>query len=111
MQFPQMASRLVDVVTTKLLSLSEAFSRIEPSQFAALLQPSVEAAITRDAPHGAWWAWALRPFLPWALRRVVVQLQADVEECLDLREVWYRSEWCWVCSSGGDICGCGARGA
>ena len=83
----KMANRLVQIVSVKLLSLTEAFSHIEPDRLATLLQPAVTESIRRDAPHGDWWAWALQPLLPWALRRVVRDLQASIEECLDLREV------------------------
>lgn len=83
----KMAKRLVEIVSAKLLSLTEAFSHIEPGRLATLLQPAVERAICRDAPNGEWWAWLLRPLLPWCLRRVVRDLQASIEECLDLREV------------------------
>eukprot|EP00854_Cymbomonas_tetramitiformis_P021119 gene21119-25358_t len=83
----RMASRLTTVVTAKLLSLREAFSRLEPEKFAALLSPTVQESIRRDAPNGAWWAWVLGPLLPWALARVVRELQSNVDEVLDLREV------------------------
>lgn len=83
----KMALRLTDIVSVKLLSLREAFGRLEPGQFANMLQPTVEDSIRRHAPHGEWWAFALKPFLPWALRRVVRELQEHVEDVLDLRQV------------------------
>ena len=52
-----------------------------------MLVPPVEVAIRRDAPNGDWWAYLVKPLLPWVLRRVIVDLQASIEECLDLREV------------------------
>jgi len=83
----KMATRLTHIVTAELLSLREAFAGIDPGRLATLLLPSVVVAIQRDAPHGEWWAWALRPFLWPVLRQVVVALQADIERVLDLETV------------------------
>mmetsp|Transcript_73190 Transcript_73190/g.206964 ORF Transcript_73190/g.206964 Transcript_73190/m.206964 type:complete len:440 (-) Transcript_73190:95-1414(-) len=83
----KMGGRLVEIVTARLLSLPEAFSRLDPDRMADLLQPSVEEAIRRDAPHGRIWAILVRPFLHRVLRGVVVELHRDVEDVLDLREV------------------------
>ena len=47
-----MASRLTAVVTAKLLSLHEAFSRIEPSRFASLLQAIFELRLRHPVPAG-----------------------------------------------------------
>jgi len=83
----KMAHRLTDIVTKKLLSLTEAFGRLDPKTFAALLQPSIEEAIRRDAPNGQVWAAIMRPFLPFFLSRVVSELQRDVESVLDIEQV------------------------
>lgn len=82
-----MAQRLTDIVTRKLLSLSEAFGRLDATEFAALLQPAIEDSIKRDAPNGELWAAIMRPFLPFFLRRVVLALQRDIENVLDLQQV------------------------
>ena len=37
-----MAARLTDIVTAKLLSLPEAFSRLDAPRFASLILPSIE---------------------------------------------------------------------
>jgi len=82
-----MAQRLTDIVTKKLLSLTEAFGHLNAREFAALLQPSVEEAIRKDAPHGAIWAALVRPFLPYVLSQAVMQLQRDIQDVLDVEEV------------------------
>mmetsp|Transcript_7921 Transcript_7921/g.17538 ORF Transcript_7921/g.17538 Transcript_7921/m.17538 type:complete len:494 (-) Transcript_7921:79-1560(-) len=82
-----MAARLTDIVTARLLSLPEAFSRLDAPKYAALLRPAIEDAIRREAPHGEAWAFLLQPFLQWALTRVVRRLQRDVDKVLDLEEV------------------------
>eukprot|EP00808_Paulinella_micropora_P020819 g28620.t1 len=82
-----MAIRLVHVVTSKLLRLTEAFAQVDPDQLATLLQPTISDAIRRDAPNGEWWSWALQPFLHWALKGVVVEIQNHIEDVLDLEEV------------------------
>lgn len=83
----KMATRLTKIVTEKLLSLKEAFSRVEPDRLAALLQPDIEEAIRREAPNGHVWAFVMRPFLYWALKGVVMELQREIEDVLDLRQV------------------------
>ena len=83
----KMATRLTEIVTRDLLSLREAFSGIDPGRLASLLMPSVIEAIRRDAPHGEWWAWALRPFLWPVLRSVAVELKVDIEKVLELDQV------------------------
>ena len=81
----KMASRLVDIVTRRLLSLSEAFYRLEPSQLSALLMPCVLESIRDDC--GPYWARVLQPVLPMILTRLVGLLQEEVEDVLDLRSV------------------------
>ena len=83
----QMAERLVDVITAKLLSLPEAFGRIDDDRLGRLLCAPVAEAIARDAPQGAYWARALAPFLPWALAKCVRAMQRDIVDLLDLQEV------------------------
>ena len=78
-----MAGRLVKVVTEQLLSLDEAFGRLAPATLADLLVPAVEEAVARDC--GERWAAVLRPLLPFVLRRVVAQLQLEIDDVLDLR--------------------------
>lgn len=81
----RMASRLVDIITTRLLSLREAFGRLDPSHMAELLAPAVQEAVRRDCGEG--WAAALRPVLPWVLTRLVRNLQTEIDGVLDLKSV------------------------
>jgi uncharacterized membrane protein YheB (UPF0754 family) len=80
-----MAERLVKIVTQRLLSLEEAFGRLEPSELARLLLPAVEDAIRRDC--GEYWYRLLRPILPQLLTRIVAALQREIDSVLDLRQV------------------------
>ena len=81
----QMSARLVDVITAKLLSLPEAFGRIDACALGSLLSDHVADAIARDA--GLAWAFLLRPALPWALARCVRAMQRDIDDILDLEHV------------------------
>lgn len=78
----KMASRLVDIVTRRLLSLSEAFSRLDAGVFSSLLSEPVSRAISEECgPH---WALLLKPILPMILHRVVSKLQQEIDSVLDL---------------------------
>jgi len=81
----KMASRLVDIVTKDLLSLKEAFSHIDPRILAKLLSSPVEDAVRKES--GEWWAYVLKPVLPFILERVLVALSRDIEDVLDLPHV------------------------
>ena len=81
----QISARLVDVITAKLLSLPEAFGRIDACALGGLLVDPVAEAIAREA--GPAWALALRPALPWALARCVRAMQRDIDDILDLEHV------------------------
>ena len=81
-----MASRLVDIVTQRLLSVEEAFSHMDPSKLAALLQPIVIEELMKE-PYGGMMVKILRPFLPMILTHVVANLQKEIEGILDLRSV------------------------
>jgi hypothetical protein len=43
-----MAERLVNIITERLLSLQEAFSRLQPTELSALLLPAVSETIRQD---------------------------------------------------------------
>eukprot|EP00913_Durusdinium_trenchii_P022976 g21573.t1 len=81
----KMSRRLVDIITEKLLSLKEAFSRLDAAELAQRLEPSVAYAIEHDAAWGEVWISVTRP----QLRSVLTQLemQKDIENLLDLRKV------------------------
>lgn len=83
----KMSRRLVDIITEKLLSLKEAFSRLDPVQLAERLEPSVAAAIEHDAAWGEVWISLTRPQLRTVLVQLVKDMQAEIESLLDLRQV------------------------
>lgn len=78
----KMALRLVDIVTRDLLSLSEAFGKIDAKRFAELMTDPVLEAIHDDC--GRYWAMVLKPVLPFILTRIVKELQVEIEDVLDL---------------------------
>lgn len=81
----KMADRLTRIVTEKLLTVEEAFGRMDPTKLAALLQPMVEGELLKE-PYGALVVKILHPLLPLILTRVVANLQKEIEDILDLRE-------------------------
>jgi len=83
----KMSRRLVDIITRKLLSLKEAFGRIDAEKLAALLEPRVAQAIEHDAPWGEVWISLVRPRLRPVLIELVKEMQRDIESVLDLEEV------------------------
>lgn len=82
----KMASRLVHIVTERLLTVTEAFGRMEPDELASLLIPIVEDELRKE-PYGDLWVRVLHPFLPRILTHVVGKLQIEIEDILDLRSV------------------------
>ena len=83
----KMASRLVHIVTERLLSVKEAFGRMESGELAALLVPIVEEELRNESPYGDLWVKILHPLLPIILTHVVGNLQIEIEDILDLRSV------------------------
>ncbi len=81
----KMALRLVNIVTRDLLSLSEAFGKLDARTFAGLMTDPVMEAVREDC--GRYWAMVLKPFLPLILTKVVKELQGEIEDVLDLPSV------------------------
>jgi uncharacterized membrane protein YheB (UPF0754 family) len=81
----KMAMRLVDIVTRDLLSLSEAFGKLDARIFAGLMTDPVVEAVREDC--GRYWAMILKPVLPLILTKVVRELQGEIEDILDLPSV------------------------
>jgi uncharacterized membrane protein YheB (UPF0754 family) len=77
-----MARRLVDVITKRLLSLEEAFGRLDAAEVARLLSPAVEETVRQDC--GRYWANLLHPVLPFLLTRVITALQGEINTVLDI---------------------------
>lgn len=72
-----MATRMVDVTISRLLKVSEIFSRLEPRQLAALLVPTV----LQD-----WW------YVPKGLKRILLRIAAQkviksIESCVDIKHL------------------------
>lgn len=81
----KMALRLVDIVTRDLLSLKEAFGKLDNREFAHLLQNEVLNAVQKDC--GVLWALVLKPVLPLILSKVIGELQKEIDDVLDLPQV------------------------
>jgi len=81
----QMAGRLVDIVTKRLLSLDEAFGRLDPATLTQLLLPAVQDQIQKDC--GTYWSMALQPVLPVLLQYLLQKLQKEIDSCLDLHAI------------------------
>ena len=82
----KMASRLVHIVTDRLLTVEEAFGRMDAATLASLLQPLVEEELMKE-PYGKVVVKILQPILPMLLTRVVANLQKEIEGILDLQSV------------------------
>lgn len=80
-----MGNRLTTIVTERLLSLDEAFGRLDATTLASLLQPAVEEMIQKDC--GEYWYRILQPVLPLVLPYAVANLQRDINNVLDLRTI------------------------
>jgi hypothetical protein len=84
-----MAARLVDIVTKRLLTIEEAFGRLDPNQLAQLLLPIIEAELLQELPRhtGELMIKLIRPVLPYILGRVLANLQKEIDGILDLESV------------------------
>jgi uncharacterized membrane protein YheB (UPF0754 family) len=77
-----MAQRLVNIITQRLLSLDEAFRRLDPITTAKLLTPIVEESIRHEC--GMYWSLLLHPILPFLLARILTALQNEITHILDI---------------------------
>lgn len=80
-----MAKRLVKIVTTQLLSLEEAFGRLDPNELSHYLGPAIQQSIERDC--GTVWAAIMKPVLPLLLPLIVTRLQREIDQVLDLDQI------------------------
>jgi len=80
-----MAKRLVSIVTQRLLSLQEAFAKLDAEELSELLLPAVQSSVAEHC--GALWARALSPVLPALLPHLLRHLQSDIDQVLDLDQV------------------------
>ena len=81
----QMAGRLVVIVTERLLSLPEAFGRLDPGTLGPMLLPAVQDHVRDEC--GPYWARVLQPVLPLLLRHLLTKLQDEIDSCLDLHQI------------------------
>lgn len=80
-----MAQRLTDIVTKRLLSLEEAFGRIDPDKFSELTLPIVRQEVTDQC--GPIWANIVNPVLPLLLPYLLRKLRDEIGDVLDLESV------------------------
>ena len=80
-----MAQRLVNIVTERLLSLQEAFGRLDMNTMSNLIQPAVEERVRNDC--GEYWLYVLKPVLPYLLPHLLKNLQTEIDSVLDLDHV------------------------
>ena len=85
----KMAARLVDIVTERLLTIEEAFGRLDPSNLAQLLLPIIEDELLQELPqyYGELMIKLIRPVLPYILSKVMANLQKEIDDILDLKSV------------------------
>mmetsp|Transcript_19319 Transcript_19319/g.29107 ORF Transcript_19319/g.29107 Transcript_19319/m.29107 type:complete len:503 (+) Transcript_19319:70-1578(+) len=80
-----MAQRLVDIVTQRLLSLQEAFGRLDPYELSRLCLPAIQEHVERDC--GPLLSTLLRPVLPLIVPHLLKALQNEIDSILNLEEV------------------------
>ncbi|VEU36003.1 unnamed protein product [Pseudo-nitzschia multistriata] len=87
-----MARRLVKIITDKLLSLEEAFGRLDPNELGQLLLPGIEDAVDSalagsDRMGGNLYAWGVKKILPWLMPHIVTSLKQEIDQVLDLETI------------------------
>ncbi len=86
-----MAKRLVKIITEKLLSLEEAFDRLDPNELGRLLLPgiedSVDSALNNSGLVGRCYSWGVKQILPWLMPHLVTSLKKEIDQVLDLETV------------------------
>lgn len=89
-----MSDAMVHMVTSQLLSVKEAFSRLDPAAMANLLQPEVPQLTNEILPRVLPWAANLpqavtqavtKPFTFGFLKSLVVDMQQNIESVFDIR--------------------------
>lgn len=80
-----MAQRLVDIVTKKLISLEEAFGRLDPDELGRLILPAMEERVAKDC--GQAWSTILKPVLPLLLPRLLKELNVEIDQVLNLNNI------------------------
>ena len=80
-----MAERLVNIVTSRLFRLEEAFGRLAPEEVARMLLPAVQESIRQEC--GPIWSIILQPILPMLLPELFRRLTNDIDHVIDLHKV------------------------
>lgn len=88
----QMAKRLVKIITEKLLSLDEAFDRLDSNTLGQLLLPGILESVEinlggTEADGGRWYAWGLKKTLPWLMPHLVTSLKQEIDQVLNLEQL------------------------
>lgn len=74
-----MANRMVDVTITRLLSVPEVFSTLQPQQMARLLAPTIRGSILGG--------WVPLPILHFFLQRTARDMLRNIESVVDIRHL------------------------
>mmetsp|Transcript_5448 Transcript_5448/g.10520 ORF Transcript_5448/g.10520 Transcript_5448/m.10520 type:complete len:575 (-) Transcript_5448:1146-2870(-) len=87
-----MAKRLVKIITDKLLSLDEAFGRMDPNELGQLLLPGIEDSVDSilagsDRMGGKLYSWGVKQLLPLLMPHLVTSLKLEIDQVLDLEKV------------------------
>jgi uncharacterized membrane protein YheB (UPF0754 family) len=87
-----MAKRLVNIITEKLLSLDEAFDRLDPNVLGKLLLPGIEdsidaALVGSDGTVRRLYASCVKQILQKMMPRIVTNLKKEIDQVLDLETV------------------------
>jgi uncharacterized membrane protein YheB (UPF0754 family) len=94
----RMATRLVKIITEKLLSLDEAFDRLDSNKLGQLMLPGILDSVDVNlggggadggggGGSGRWYAWALKQSLPWLMPHLVTNLKREIDQVLNLEQV------------------------
>jgi uncharacterized membrane protein YheB (UPF0754 family) len=94
----RMATRLVKIITEKLLSLDEAFDRLDSNKLGQLMLPGILDSVDVNlggggadggggGGSGRWYAWALKQSLPWLMPHLVTNLKREIDQVLNLEKV------------------------
>ena len=86
-----MAKRLVAIITDKLLSLEEAFDRLDSNELGRLLLPgiqdSVDLVVSKDGLVERWYSWGVKRVLQYLMPHLVASLKREIDQVLDLEKI------------------------
>ena len=85
-----MAKRLVTIITEKLLSLEEAFDRLDSTELGRLLLPGIEDSVDTALSEGLlgrWYSWSVKKVMHYVMPYLVASLKEEIDQVLDLEMV------------------------